>query len=429
METKINTISDFVRELEVTLDYSEIKPEIEAAYKKERAKISIDGFRKGKAPMGMIKKLYGDAIEYRASEDIANTKFWEIVKEQNLEPISTPALADINFEPEKALTFKVQYEVKADIEVKDYSGQKIKKPVFVVKDEDIERDINTMLKSKSDFEEAEKIEDANHRITVDLHRIDENGEAIEGSAAQNMVIDLADERVNPNIAEAAIGKNINETFTFSFTDEHKHGEETHKEEFTYTANILKIEKLVMPEITEELVKSLSRNIATDMESWRKSLKETYEKYYEAQSEEISTNGLLNKIIENNEFTPPQGYVDVLFNRIAESEKEKAKREKRHFNEEMMKDNLQKQAEWMAKWQIISENIARIEKIEVTDDDLKELAEKEAENTGISVDKLIKYYKDSNRADAMLDEKIIGYLKENNEIEEFDPSKEAEGEEK
>ncbi len=429
METKINTISDFVRELEVTLDYSEIKPEIEAAYKKERAKISIDGFRKGKAPMGMIKKLYGDAIEYRASEDIANTKFWEIVKEQNLEPISTPALADINFEPEKELTFKVQYEVKADIEVKDYSGQKIKKPVFLVKDEDIERDINTMLKSKSDYEEVEKVEDENHRITVDLQRIDENGEAIEGSTARNMVIDLADERVNPNIAKAAIGKNINETFTFSFTDEHKHGEETHKEDFTYTANILDIEKLVMPEITGELVKSLSRNMATDMESWKKSLRETYEKYYEAQSDEIYTNGLLNKIIENNEFTPPQGYVDVLFNRIVESEKEKAKREKRHFDEEMMKDNIQKQAEWMAKWQIISENIARIEKIEVNDDDLKELAEKEAENTGISVDKLIKYYKDSNRADAMLDEKIISYLKENNEIEEFDPSKEAEGEEK
>ncbi len=72
MELKINQLSDSQQEIEVSLEYNEITAEIDEAYQEERKNITIDGFRKGKAPMGMVKKLYGEAIEYKASENIAN---------------------------------------------------------------------------------------------------------------------------------------------------------------------------------------------------------------------------------------------------------------------------------------------------------------------------------------------------------------------
>ena len=90
METKVNVLSDSEHELEVKLNYSEIQSEIEEAYKKERKSISMPGFRKGKVPISMLKKVYGDAIEYKASEDIANKKYWDVVKEKDLKPISMP---------------------------------------------------------------------------------------------------------------------------------------------------------------------------------------------------------------------------------------------------------------------------------------------------------------------------------------------------
>ena len=118
METKINVISEAENELEVSLSYDEILPEIEEAYKEERKNISMPGFRKGKVPTSMLKKMYGEAIEYKASEKIANSKFWNIVDEMGLKPISTPQLVDIDYDFGKKLSFKIKYEVMPQIEVK-----------------------------------------------------------------------------------------------------------------------------------------------------------------------------------------------------------------------------------------------------------------------------------------------------------------------
>ncbi|MDH7603546.1 MAG: trigger factor family protein, partial [Melioribacter sp.] len=74
MEYKVNQLEDSIQEIEVNLTYDEILPEIEKAYEEERKNITIDGFRKGKAPLSLIKKFYGDAIEYDASEKIANKR-------------------------------------------------------------------------------------------------------------------------------------------------------------------------------------------------------------------------------------------------------------------------------------------------------------------------------------------------------------------
>ena len=150
----------------------------------------MPGFRKGKVPLPMLKKVYGEAIEYKASEDIANKKFWDIVKEQDLKPISMPQMTDLDFQLNESLSFKVKYEVKPTLDVKDYTRLEIEKPIFKVKDEDITAEVNNMLKSKAEFEPADTVEDNNHRITVDLQRIDEDGKDIEGSKSENMVIDL-----------------------------------------------------------------------------------------------------------------------------------------------------------------------------------------------------------------------------------------------
>ena len=111
MESKVNVLSNAEHELEVKLEYSEIKNEVDEAYQKEKKSIAMPGFRKGKVPMAMLKKAYGEAIEYRASEDIANKKFWDIVKEKDLKPISMPSMTDLDFQINDFLSFKVKYNV------------------------------------------------------------------------------------------------------------------------------------------------------------------------------------------------------------------------------------------------------------------------------------------------------------------------------
>jgi trigger factor len=425
LESKVNVITDTEHELEVQLEYSEIKNEIDEAYRKERKSITMPGFRKGKVPLPMLKKVYGEAIEYKASEDIANKKFWDVVKEQDLKPISMPQMTDLDFQVNQSLSFKVKYEVKPVLDVKKYTGLEIEKPVFKVKDEDITAEVNNMLKSKAEFELAEIVEGNNYRITVDLQRVDEDGKDIEGSKSENMVIDLSDSKVNENIVKNAQDKKLGEEFEFSFTDKHMHGDHEHIEDYNYLAVVKKIEKIVMPKETEELIQQLSGKKAKTVEELTNFTKDNYEKYYSDQSDRIFDNSLLAEIVKNNDFDPPKGYVETVLERLIETEKQNAKQYKQPIpDEKVLRENLKDKASWNAKWQIIMENIATKEKIEVTDADLEETAKEEAEKIGIPVEKLVKYYKDTNRKDSLIEEKVYKFLKENNKAVEVDPDEKA-----
>jgi trigger factor len=235
-----------------------------------------------------------------------------------------------------------------------------------------------------------------------------------------MVIDLTDEKVNLQIKENAKGKKVGETFNFVFIDEHHHGEELHREEYRYIADIVKIEKIIKPELTEELVKKISGDKASTPEELSSYLLNNITEYYTKQSEEIATNNLLNTIIKNNDFTTPPGYVNSIHRHLVESEKENAKKYKMpNFDEHAVSEYYKPRAEWNAKWYIIVENIASKENIKVDESDLEEIAKKESESTGISVAKLVKYYKDTNKDEILLEEKIIKFLKDNSTFKEVD----------
>ncbi len=419
MDKKINVLSDSEHEIEVNLDYDEIKEDIDKAYIEERKTISHPGFRKGKVPTSLVKKLYGEAIEYKASEEIAKKKFWEIVDAENLKPISTPALSDIDFQIGDKLSFKIRYEVKPELELKDYKDLEIEKPVFKVKEEDVEKELDYIFKKNASFEEADEIETKDYKITVNLQRLDDEKKPIIGTRSENLEIDLTDPQVNPQIVDSAIGKKKGETFEFNFKDEHYHGEEKHSVDYNYVADITKIEKFVYPEATEEFVKKVSHDKAATLDELKEKIRSDYENYYKAESDKIFTNSLLDQIVKNNDFDPPKGYVENVHNRMLEMEKENAKRYNRPFDEKGMNEHLKPRSEWNAKWQIILENLAKKESIKVEDSDIEKIAGEEAEKTGISIEKLFKFYKDSGRAEMLLEEKVVNFLKENNKVKEVD----------
>jgi trigger factor len=423
LEKTVNKVSDYENEIEVSLEYDEIKPEIDEAYKKERKNLTHPGFRKGKVPAAILKNVYGDAIEYKASEDIANKKFWDIVNDEENKPISTPQLTDLKFEPGSKLSFKVKYEVMPTLELKNYKGIEVDKPVFKVKDEDVEKEIEHLMKSNATFEDADVIEDDGFKITANLQRVNDDNTPMEGSLSENIEIDLGAPTVNPEIVEAAKGKKVGDNFNFTFVDEHKHGEETHKEEFKYTAEVIKIQKIKLPEVNEEFVQKISNNKAKTLDEFRAQIRDNFEKYFEGQSDNIFSNALLTKLVENNDFTPPPGYVDTLFNKLLEYEKQNAQRNKTpNFNEEAMKEQLKPRSVWNAKWQILLDNIARAENIVVEDSELMDLAEKEAPSIGLPAEKLVEFYKQNNRTEALLEEKVLKFLKENAKVNEVDPEK-------
>jgi trigger factor len=369
----------------------------------------------------MLKKMYGEAIEYRASEEIANKRFWELVESEELKPISAPQLIDLKFEAGKELSFKIKYEVKPKFEVKDYKNLEVEKPIFKVTDEIVEKEVNALLKESSTFEPADEVTDNNFRIFISLRKTDAEDVIKTDEEPQNTQADLNDVKVSKELAEGAMNKKVGDTFNFSFTDEHKHGDEVHKEEFHYLVTITGIEKIIPPETNEEFCKKISNDKASNMDEVRKMIRENYEKYYADESDKIYTDHILNKIVENNEFDLPRGYAATVLERLVENEINRAKQEGyQNIDKKTLKQNMKERADWYAKWQIISENLSDQEGIKVEESDLQILAEKESAQMGISKDKLLNFYKTSNRKDSLLEEKLIKFLKGNNPPTEFDP---------
>ena len=429
METKVNDLNTSEKELEVTLSYNEIKEDIDSEVKKKTKNIQLPGFRKGKAPLSIIKKMYGDALEYEASEKVANTQFWKIAQEKAIFPIGQPTMTDLHFHPNEDLHFKVQFETYPVLEVKEYTGREIEVPDFTVKEEEIEQEIQYLKQANATQEDAEIIsEDNNYSIDIDLLRIYEDGSPYENSQKQNVKVDLSDPKVNPDLINNAKGKKVGETFTFTFKNEapastEESGKEKKEETLSFSAEITAIKKNIVPELTEELIKKVTKDKVTNEADLRENIRKDIQDYYDRQNENLIRNKLISIIVEKNDFVPPKSLVQNLLQDLIKNEEEHAKKEgNKLFNRDEAKVKLLPYAESEVKWFLLKNEIQKKENIEVAEETLKDMAKKEASTTGLSEEKLLNYYKSSNYQNTLLDEKLFEFLKEKNTINKVDPAK-------
>ena len=435
METKVNDLNTSVKELEVTLSYNEIKEDIDSEIKKQTKKIQLPGFRKGKVPISIIKKMYGDALEHEASEKVASSRFWEIAKEKQIMPIGQPTLTDIHFHPNEELHFKVQFETYPVLEVKDYTGQEIEIPDFVVRDKEIEQEIKYIQQANAVQEDAEVVGEENFIIDIDLLRIDDKGEPFEGAKKQNIKVDLSDPKINPELVKNAKGKKVGDTFTFTFKNEappQKEGTEQKKSEevLNFSAAVTSIKKNILPELTEELIKKVTKDKVTNEADLRESIRKDIQDYYDRQNDSILRNKLINLIVKKNDFVPPKTLINNLLQDLIKNEEEQAKKEgNRLFNREEAKNRLLPFAELEVKWFLLKNEIQKKENMEIAEETLKDLAKKEAVTTGLSEEKLINYYKSPNYQNTLLEQKLFDFLKEKNTVTKVDPEKYSQKEEK
>lgn len=426
MEYNVNEISASEKEVEIKLSYDEIKESLENEVKKQTKNLQVPGFRKGKVPRHILKKMFGDALEYEAADKVATEFFWKVADEKDLRPIGKPAMTSLDFEPEKHLTFKVKYETIPDISVQNYKDFEIDVPDFVVTDEEVEKEIEYILKSNKTTEDVQEIgDDRNYLVEVEIKRTDESGNVLPDTKTEKLTIDLTNEQIHPQIIENSKGKKVGESFTFQFSDTRKETnkdgvEEEITDNYYYTAKILSVKKIVLPELNEELIKKVTKDRLSDIQAFKDEIKKDIQNYYNQRMEEIIRSKLLSEIIKNNDFTPPQTLVNNILDEYIKSEEEYAKKNRIPFNKDEARNRLMKNAENEVKWYLIKEKIQKAENISVTEEELKEFAEKESQQTGLPVEKLMNYYKASNQVERILDEKLFDFLKSHNKIKKIDP---------
>jgi len=429
LEFTVNDISQSEKEVAVTLSYAEIRDEIASEVKKQTNKIQVPGFRKGKVPKNILKQRFGDSLEFEASEKVANSRFWQLAKDNNLRPIGQPVMIDLDFNIEKEFKFKVKYEVIPDIEVKDYTNQLIEVPDLKVTSVEVEKEIDNLLKSNSTQQDTDVVgDDSNFLLDVELTRVNDDGQPSAESKPEKMQIDLSNEGVHIDIKNNAKGKKVGEKFKFHFHDErmvpNKDGlEEKVVEHFDYEVLILGIKKLVLPELNEELIKKITKDKLSTGDELRTEIEKNIQNYYDQRAEEFIRTRLISLIITKNDFTPPSFMVESILDEMVKSEEERLKKQgMKKVDTKYLKEYLQPSALNEVKWYQLKNEILKKENLEVTDQELEELAAKDAEKTGLPIDKLVNYYKSSNQMERMLDQKLFSFLKEKNEIKKVNPEK-------
>jgi trigger factor len=416
VEVTIQDLSEVSREVEIKATPEELQPHFNKAYADYRKKVEIRGFRKGKAPVDIIKKLYGDLIEHEALESIASDFYRQTIKEKNLKPIGEPTLIDLDFKHESGVKFKIHYDVRPEIVLKDYKGIEIEKVVHPVTEEDIEEEVLRLRRSNASFQETDAAVDTEHIVTVDMQDVDESGAPIAGKRSPGVRFYLGDENLELPFKKALSNANKGGVYRVQF--EHEHGDHKHNVNAELTAT--KIEKIMTPELDQALVEKMTKGKTVSVEQFRADIRKDLEEYWKQQTERQVINSLTEVIIKRHEFQVPESLTRNVLDRLLEEMKNESpgKNLPDDFDVEKFNEQNRPYAVYQSKWALLREELIKSEAIDATDEDLAKLAERDAERMKIPIDRLVNYYKSSDQIkDRIIGDKLLKILTDSAIIKE------------
>ncbi len=420
MQVTINTLSDVEQEADIVVSHEELVPHFDRAYEEFRPKVELKGFRKGRVPMPMIKQLYGEAIEQDALDDIAGFFFRQAMKDRNVEPMGRPVLSDKSYSRGKEFAFKIKFEVRPQFEVQGYKDLHVTTYVHRVDDKEVTEETERLRRVNSSSEPATNVTDDNFAVTADVQELDASGAPLVGRKTPNVRFHLIDPDVAPEVKEAL--KNAEEGGTYRATIVAQHEEHTHTTNLSLA--VKKIERVTLPPFDDELAKKATRGSVQTAEELRANITRDLKTYWDDLSARRLSDDIIAEIMKQHEFTVPpslvEAYLDVMIDDIRERSRDKQL--PRGFDEAKFRESNRADAVWQAKWMLIKERIVEAEKIDLTDQDIEQAAERDAQTLRISKDRLLTHYKTSESSrDRLRGEKVMQFLREHAKITEQDDS--------
>ena len=410
MQKHITNISDTEQKLEIILSAEEFKPETDREIESARKNIEIKGFRKGHVPVAMLKKIMGPAIEATVAEKLASKHFVEISEAENIKPASRAELQDYSFNNDQ-LTITLSYQIHPDFEIKDYENYSFVQDIYTVSDEDVDKEINLILKGHGTLVPIDGPSEPKDTIIADLEKLDASGNVLEDQKTENYHFNLEYLPEDNPFHKSLLGKKAGENVTVDIEPE-KEGEEKYR----YEVTIKEIKRLELPELNDELVTEISQQKFESTDAFREDVRGQLEQHFSNKSEQDLLESISTKFIEENPVPTPSAMVDSFENMLFENAKRQmGGKLPPGMDESELRVSIRPNAEKHARWMLISQKIAETNKLEVTDEDIKAYAEKEAEkNPELKTDDLVNTYMSTEFrdyiTDTILKDKIYDIIK-------------------
>jgi trigger factor len=423
VDIQTKEISKIKQGADISASVEEFQPHIDRAFDDFRAKAEIKGFRKGKAPMSLIKKMYGSAIESEALSDAVNHFYKQAVLEHNLNAIGEPVLVDMDYKPGEKFSFSIEYEILPDIELQYYSDIEVEKTVYPVTEEQVDRELENLRVSKSTRTETDTVTDKFHVVTLDIQELDDDGIAIIGKRSQDVAIPLYEAKYDKEFTTSLLSAAKDGEYVIKYSTDHG----DHKHDIHVKVNVKKIEKLDLPELTDDYIRDNVPGSANSIEELRSYIHSRIRNIYDEEGNREVRNKIADELVKRHDIPIPQSLIKSVFDEMLERIKQRSPNGKLpdDFDRDGFEAEYYTEAEWQAKWDIIRTHMVREKKITVSDEDIEAMARRDAEAMGIPADQVLKYYRENQSIrNKVQHDKLMELLVSSVKIKEVEPKQHA-----
>lgn len=412
-------------ELEIEISKEDFSKAVDKAYRKNIKKISIPGFRRGKAPRAFVEKYYGENIFY---EDAINSIYpeavEEAVKEANLEVINDKVDFDIvEIGKDKGLTFKVALTVKPEVNIQNYKGIEIKAKPVEVTEEEISKELEKQREKSARFiEVADRAAKDGDIVVIDF-KGSVDGVAFDGGEGTNHSLKLGSKQFIEGFEEQIVGHKKDEDFSINvkFPEDYD-AKDLAGKEAVFEIKLHEIKEKELPELDDEFVKDISE--FDTLKEYKEDVKAKLLESKETESKNDIDNQIIDKVNGLLEAEIPEAMFE---NKVNEDINDFARRLQSQgldmktymqytgLDNEKFKKEFRPMAERQVKLRLALEKISELEKLEPTAQEIENKYKEYAENYKMDVEKIRTFIPEKDIKMDLSCEKAIDFLRENAKI--------------
>ena len=396
MSVQVEKLEKSMAKLTIEVSAEEFEAALNKAYQKNKAKITLPGFRKGKAPRAMIEKMYGAGIFYEdAANEVIPDAYEAAVKESELDIVAQPSVDVTQIEKGKPFIFTAEVAVKPEVTLGEYKGIEVEKKTAEVTEEELNAEIDKVRESNSRMITVEDraVEDGDI-TTIDFEGF-VDGEPFEGGKGTDYPLTIGSHSFIDNFEEQLIGKNIGEEVEVNVTfPEQYQAEELQGKPAVFKVTVKGIKVKELPELDDELVQDVSE--CDTVEAYKADLEKKLLENKEAALKREKEEDVINKIIENATMEIPDPMVDAQVRQMTQEFAQRVQSQGLSLQQymqftgmtmESMKAELKPQALKRIQSRLVLEAVAAAENIQASDEELDKELENMASMYQMEVDKL------------------------------------------
>ena len=420
MKSQIKSISDTEQELELCLETSEFQPELDKQYRDAQKKANLKGFRQGKAPISIIKRLLGGQIQTQVVEKLASENFEKISKDENIKIIGQARISDFKLDENQSLTIYLSFEVQPEFDLKPYDTYEFKKINYQITDDDVEKELKGLLRNYAEITVVDEPATKTDVVVASLQKCDEQGIAIVGENLENQTFNLEYLKNDSPFFSALVDSKKDDERRVVVEDENPETKETTKTH--YNVVVQEVKQVALPEFNDDYADKLSQGKLKTTAEFKEDLKNQIESHFTKKSDEDLFDSIADKFTEDNVFPLPLSLVDSYENLLVENAKKQVGGKfPAGFDEYKFRHDIRPNAEKHARWMLIRSKLAEQNDITIEEDDIKAYAEKEAAMVGLDAETYMQQLTSSEYlpyiTDSLLRDKVLDHIKNTSAIVE------------